>query len=227
MVYYLQSAHESNRILEILEEVNIRGEMVETLIKVKDFLSNPEPDLLDLLEELGLESRNNLEKLIISVQMIYLYEEKWFLFLEPDFHFNRYRLITLRSSLYEKELGFDLQKVRNYCRTKEREAAKSGYQKDIWANSVAEQIFGKSENPGDFTGKGSAGWKLNALSNFLFDLYSKQKDLNLVKVNYFDTLMVQGKLEMIGKHLKLKNKGFDKPIQQFLARKMALNLPQG
>lgn len=227
MVYYLQSAHESNRILEILEEVNIRGEMVETLIKAKDFLGNPEPDLLDLLEELGLESSKNLEKLIISVQMIYLYEEKWHIFLEPDFHFNRYRLITLRSSLYDRAFSFDLQKVRSFCRTKEREAAKSGYQKDIWANSVAEQIFGKSEDPGDFTGKGSAGWKLNALANYLFDFYSRQKDFNLVKLNYFDTLMAQGKLETIGKHLKLKNKEFNKPIQQYLSRKMGLNLPQG
>ncbi len=227
MVYYLQSAHESNRILELLEEINVRGEMVEVIIKANDFITEQESDFLELLAELGLENTENLQKLIISVQMIYLYEEKWHIFLEPDFHFNRYRLITLRSPLYEKTLNFDLQKVRNFCRTKEREAAKSGYQKDFWANSVAEQIFGPSEDSGDFTGKGSSGWKLNALANYMLDLYSSQKDLSLVKLNYFETLMVHGKLETIGKHLKLKNKEFNKPIQQFLARKMGLNLPQG
>jgi hypothetical protein len=227
MVFYLQSANESNRILEILEEVNIRGEMVEILIKAKDFSSPEDEELMQLLSELDLKDQEKLKNLIISVQVIYLYEEKYYIFLEPDFHFNKYRLITLRSSLYdEKTLSFDLQKVRNFCRTKEREAAKSGFQKEIWSNSVAENIFGKAEDSGDFTGNGSSGWKLNALANYLFDFYALRKNLNLVRLTYYDVLMVQGNLTTIGKHLKLKNKDFDKPIQRYLARKIGLNLPQ-
>lgn len=201
--------------------------MVEILIRARDYISREEIEMQELLSELGVLNFENLEKLIISVQILYLYDEKYYIFLEPDFHFNRYRLITLRSSLYEKAMSFDLQKVRNFCRTKEREAAKSGYPKDIWANSVAGKIFGKAEDPGDFTGNGSSGWKLNALANYLFDYYSVQKDLNIVKLNYYEALMVQGKLDTIGKHLKLKNKEFNKPIQQYLTRKMGINLPQG
>ncbi|GAA5041207.1 hypothetical protein GCM10011506_42680 [Marivirga lumbricoides] len=209
--------------MQYLEDAEIRNEIHTYLIDVDKLTQHSRELIREAIEEMeGIQA--DFHSLKISFNTIYLFEQDKHLVYEPDYLFNRYRMITLRSALYNKFQPLDVQKVRNYCRTKEGEALKSGLKDDIWSYSSGEKVFGVSEQPGDFTGKGSSGWKFLALSQLMADCFFYEKGIFLRRITPYDNLMFEGKIIQIGQPLKLKNVQYKRPLINFIARQLKHDL---
>mgnify|MGYP003133690631 CR=1 FL=1 len=145
-----------------------------------------------------------------------------FLFLFDDaYHFNRYRLKTLKADIYDT---FSFSWHGSYlrmCRTFERECLLSGSQERIWYGPpIASRCFGKSENPPDLSGNGASGWKLNAYNDLQYDLISRLLGYKLVRISAYENLMIGGKLLRIDKLLLRPSNETLKSIGTWLIRKM-------
>lgn len=134
----------------------------------------------------------------LSIKGYFFETKKFCLELDDQTTFNRYRLKTFRSSIYGSFPGVKAEKHRIYCNKFEKECLKAGLARGIWTNRVAEHIFGKSEDPGDFGLNGSAGWKLIALENYLKDVYARYKKIRLLRITVWDEIMINKQLVKIG-----------------------------
>jgi len=113
-------------------------------------------------------------------------------------HFNRYRLISLKSDLYSIFNFSWRDAYLRLSRTYEKDCLKSGMQERIWDGPpLAQKHFGESEEPGDLSGNGAAGWKLNAYNDAQIDLYSRLLGYKLVRIPKYENLMIGGSLKMI------------------------------
>lgn len=125
----------------------------------------------------------------------YLFENtKFVLELDDRLTYNRYRLKTLRSDIYDSFPGINVERHRIYCNKFENECLKAGSAKGIWTNPESEAVFGKSEQPGDFGLNGSSGWKRMAMENFLKDLYARYKKLRLLRISVWDEILINKQL---------------------------------
>jgi hypothetical protein len=122
-----------------------------------------------------------------------------FLFVYDDaVHFNRYRLSTLKSELYSTFSYPWVDSYKRLCRNFERECLKAGLQDRIWNGPpIASKVFGKSEEYGDLSGNGSAGWKLNAYNDVQYDLITRLHGFKLVRIPVYENLMTGGSLKKI------------------------------
>lgn len=117
---------------------------------------------------------------------------------DDELTFNRYRLRTFRSAIYN-EFNFDFVDAhKRLSRTYEKECLKAGMQKRIWDGPpLAAHCFGKANVPGDFTGNGSSGWKLAAYNNAQIDLQGRIHGYKLFRITPFETLMTGGSLKRL------------------------------
>ncbi|MBC6366111.1 hypothetical protein [Algoriphagus sp. AK58] len=117
---------------------------------------------------------------------------------DEELHFNRYRLSTFRSGMYQ-DLSFPfVESYKRLCRTFEKEALKSGMPQRIWSGPpVAGNLFGKASEPGDFSGNGASGWKLLAYNSAQTDLQTRIHGYKLLRLNPFETLMTGGSLKRL------------------------------
>ncbi|MBK6264486.1 hypothetical protein JKA74_05505 [Marivirga sp. S37H4] len=223
MIDNLALPPEWRALMQYLEEAKVRNEIKTFPLKSQQFSRASKQLIMEVMEDLGVPG-SRADKINFSFSVIYLFEHQKHLIFEPDYCFNRYRIITLRSSLYDKFHPLDIQKVRGFCRTKEKEALKSGLKTVVWDNPSGKIIFGPSEQPGDFGGSGSSGWKYIALCNFLMDLYCEENNLFLKRITPYDSLMKEVKIHQISTPLKLKDVLFKEAIQKYISRLMKLDL---
>lgn len=144
------------------------------------------------------------------------------LLLDEELSFHRYRAKTFKSALYEKLSGLNVNQYRRYCRIYEKNCLKVGLREGIWSNSKAEKHFGVPSEPGDFFANGSPGWKLLALQEFLRDAYAIEKQWNLYHISIYDNLLIEGKLQPLGKLLETGSERYQKAIFNYLKLKMGL-----
>ncbi len=212
-------------LMEYLEQADIRNEIKTIPLQISDFSESSLQIVKEVLYDLGSDYEE-IEKQKFSFSVIHLFETNKHFVFEPDFFYNRYRLITFRSPLYDNFQPLDIQKARNFCRTKEKEAIKSGLQNSIWNHSAEKAIFGASEEAGDFTGSGSAGWKYIAFCNFLIDLYFYENKFFFKRITPFDSLMKDSKIIQISAPIKLKDDNFKSAIQKYICRILNVGLPK-
>ncbi len=145
-----------------------------------------------------------------------------FLFLYDDeVHFNRYRLNTFKSDIYDVFSYYWLDSHRRLCRTYERECLKAGLFERIWKGPpLASKIFGRGEFPGELTGNGSPGWKLNAYNDAQYDLISRLHGYKLIRISVYENLMTGGSLKKINDLLLNPKEENHKVISNWLLRKM-------
>lgn len=217
MLKSLAIPYEWKIINKYLEEVNCRNEISSVEFTIKDFKDTI--ILKDTLQEFELGPSDLVGK-TLKFNIIYLFEFEKYLIYEPTFHFNKYRLITLRDELYHNYSHFDIHKHRNYCRTKEQEALKSGLKPEIWSFKEGVELLGSSEEAGYFGGKGSSGWKYIALANYLLDTYCHEKNFAFHRFSPFDTLMVNGKLLQFQTLLMSSELKHKVTVQKYLVRKL-------
>ncbi|WP_375578337.1 hypothetical protein ABWH96_15035 [Marivirga tractuosa] len=213
-----------NPLQHYLEEIDLRTDFLKIDIDFKKIFHQNTSYFDQLAEEMELKWDEFLEKdLGFSFELLHLQPTEYYLFFEPEYHFNRYRLKTLRNSFYQDIPFFDLQKWRTYCRSKEKEAFKGGLTNEIWTNPLAEKLLGKADEQGYFGGNGSPGWKLHAIANFCLDLYCHQHKIKFLRLTPYDSFMAQGKIELLGNSLKLRKQ--EQPIQQMMSRKIGYEIP--
>lgn len=213
-----------NPLQQYLEKIDLRTDFLRVDIDFKKLYKSNTKYFDELAEEMEIKWSPFLEQdLIFSFDLLHLQPTDYHLFFEPEYHFNRYRLKTLRTSFYNESSFFDLQKWRTYCRSKEKEAFKGGLTFEIWTNTLAEKLLGKADEPGYFGGNGSPGWKFHAIANFCLDVYCQHNKIKFLRLTPYDSFMSQSKIELLGNSLKLRKQ--EKPIQQMISRKIGYEIP--
>ena len=92
--------------------------------------------------------------------------------LDEENHFNRYRLQTLNSNIYQSIKGFPL------------EAYKFG---GYWKSDSSENLFMKSNDNGCLNGAGSSRWKQRAFYDFLRDITGVISGIPVIRLSIYQT----------------------------------------
>jgi len=108
--------------------------------------------------------------------------------LDEQRHFNRYRLITLDSPIYQQLPKFPLNLYREYCNKYEADCIKAGGYGGNWTNSSCEKQFGQSSMPNIMDENGSARWKQRAFYDFLKDVCILIHKVPLVRLSIWDEI---------------------------------------
>lgn len=150
-------------------------------------------------------------EIVITKSIILLYDQ---------LHFNRYRNITLQSSLYSKIPGYPKSNLQRYCRMHEKECLKSGMRSGLWTSGEAEDHFGQASASGDFFGNGAPGWKLQAFKDYLRDFSAFASGYKIIPVAVHDHLMVEGKLIKISSILTSRHSNHEEFLLRHIKRRM-------
>lgn len=102
---------------------------------------------------------------------------------DEENHFNRYRLITLNSKIYDNYINFNVDEYKNYCKNYEKNCRTDG---GYWRNDSSDRQFGISSPEGDFNGNGSSRWKQRAYYDFLKDIYSLITQTPVIRISIYD-----------------------------------------
>lgn len=165
----------------------------------------------------GQESLPLLEKLKFDFKI-----GRQLILWDEELHFNRYRLITLKSELYQ-EMSFPFfESYKRLCRTYEKEALKTGMTSRIWSGPpIAKTFFGEATEPGDFSGNGATGWKLLAYNSAQTDLQTRIHGYKLIRLNPYETLMTGGSLKRLDQLLINPKEEQRALIYNWLMRKLS------
>ncbi|RKX29292.1 MAG: hypothetical protein DRP47_02070 [Candidatus Zixiibacteriota bacterium] len=106
--------------------------------------------------------------------------------LDEEAHFNRYRIVTLDSSIYAQNKFFSAETYKLYCKDHEDFAIRHRSGGGFWTNSSTEKQFGKASKSRDFSRNGSPRWKQRAFYDFLKDLVPTLYDIPLIRISIYD-----------------------------------------
>lgn len=140
--------------------------------------------------------------------------------LDEEMHFNRYRALTLCSTIYGAIEGFPLRQYQKYCEAKEHECLKRHYGK-YWSTRRAEELFGKSGAPGDLTGGGSSRYKQRAFYDFVKDLSPFVGDPEIVRVSIWDQITDSAGSRLLGEVLRMPADNSAIQIKQLIETRAA------
>ncbi|RZS97431.1 DUF7255 family protein [Cecembia calidifontis] len=207
-----------NHLFEILKTSELELD-VEFLLEVNpDYIKGKGEVLLhEVFETLGGKGeRPLLERLKFDFKIhrhVFIYDD--------EVHFNRYRLATLKTGIYDTFSFSWLDTYKRLCRTYEKDCQKAGIQERIWFGPpIAEKVFGKSEEPGDLSGNGASGWKLNAYNDAQYDLLSRLHGYKLIRIPMYENLMIAGSLKKIDDLLLNPTDASKQAIINWIKRKM-------
>src|SRR5690606_8749099 len=145
-----------------------------------------------------------------------------FLFLyDEESHFNRYRLKTFSTEIYQTFTFSWVDAYKRLCRTYERDCLKVGMQERVWEGPpIAKRCFGNPEEAGDLTGNGATGWKLNAYNDAQYDLITRLSGYKMVRLPMYENLMVSGSLKSINQLLLCPKETYYPAIINWINRKL-------
>ena len=109
---------------------------------------------------------------------------KFIMELDEENHFNRYRLQTLNSAIYQEMKGFSKDRYQQYCIKYEANCCKYG---GYWKNDSSENLFIKSDDNGCLDGTGSSRWKQRAFYDFLRDVTGLIKGIPVIRLSIYQT----------------------------------------
>ncbi len=119
--------------------------------------------------------------------------------LDEETHFNRYRALTLDSSLYRRLDHLDAGAYRAWCAS--REAACLTYGK-YWSTSSSEREFGPPGPRASLSGRGAPRWKQRAFYDLIKDLSPIVGHLKVTRVSIYDTVSCRGSAETLDELLR-------------------------
>lgn len=187
----------------ILKEGEVEFERDFELEVNPNFLDKKGTDWLkEIYEDLGgIGSIPLLKKLKFDFKI-----KRNLILYDDEIHFNRYRLISLRSDFYrEFNLPF-YEAYKRLCRTYEKDCLKVGLQGRLWNGlPIAKHSFGEPNEIGDFSGTGATGWKLLAYNDAQIDIQIRIHGYRLIRLNPYETLMTGGSLKRLD-HLLMNPK---------------------
>jgi len=206
----------SKNLREILAGKYLENDQV-TFIETKKLKdSSAEEEIFSRYEQLG----GILDWPDMRIYGYYYESSKFVMELDEQMHFNKYRLLTLRSSIYDRMPGIKADKYRIYCKKHEKECMKSGASPDQWSHVTAEKYFGSSESPGDLGLRGSAGWKYRAFCDFVKDIYAFHFKVKLLRVAIWDEILINKQLIKIGELLLNPTEENKSHILKYLERRI-------
>lgn len=103
-------------------------------------------------------------------------------------HFNRYRKITLDSSIYKANKSFSTTEYKDYCNHFEIECLKKGDNRKYWKTPSTEKQFGKSAADDILTGDGSSRWRQRAFYDFLRDVGQYVGSYKLIRISIYQRI---------------------------------------
>lgn len=106
--------------------------------------------------------------------------------LDEEQHFNRYRLETLKSSFYDREINFSVSAYKGYCKDFENDCLRVASWGKYWKNDSTENMFLKSNEDGNLSGNGSSRWRQRAYYDFMKDITSNIKNIPIIRVSIYD-----------------------------------------
>lgn len=163
----------------------------------------------------GIGSPQRLRLLKVDFQI----DRSLFVF-DDDTHFNRYRLETLKTNLYTAFYYPWQGSYVRLCRQYEKQCLQAGMQQRIWYGPpLASKCFGDSEAPGELSGNGSSGWKLNAYNDLQYDLITRLQGYKLIRISGYENLLVAGKLQRIDQLLLRPDEKTRHVLANWLLRK--------
>ena len=108
--------------------------------------------------------------------------------LDEEQHFNRYRLITFNSIIYNKHNYFDLSAYKKYCNVYEKNCLIKASNRKYWSTSTSDKQFGKSSEIGQFKGNGSSRWRQRAFYDYLRDCNNFISNYKLIRVSIWEVI---------------------------------------
>lgn len=210
-----------------LKVQHLIGILLENKVDLEeDFRLETNPNLMDdraseLLADL-YQSLGGAGKAILLDRLRFDFKIGRFIFIYDDaVHFNRYRLQTLKTALYDQFTFSWLDGYKRLCRTFERDCLKAGMAPRVWNGPpIAAKCFGPSMEQGDLTGSGASGWKLNAYNDGQYDLISRLHGYKLIRIAMYENLMMAGSLKRIDQLLMKPKEDQHQAIVNWLMRKM-------
>lgn len=173
-------------------------------------------EIREVYEELGGKGETTLP--VYPKRFDIEFENNIGIFLDDGKSFNKYRLQTLRSPLYQLLPEFPLENYKRFCRQYELDCLKSASHSNFWTNPRSEKYFGLSEDNGDLTRKGSSSWKFEAFQSFLMDISPIFLNYRIIRISVFDNLMVNNKLIKLGQ--LLNSRSTENYIWKYLQRQI-------
>ncbi len=170
-------------------------------------------------EELG--GLQNIPPLLVPSWDVELKDLKVAIKLDTALDFNRFRIHTFRSELYQQLPHFATDKMLMVCKRQETNCMKIGAVQDNWTDAFSESHFGESELSGDLGGRGSAKWKMRAFQNFLLDLTPLIKNYQMLRINPYETLLIKGKIMKLEELALSRNEQNKKYLMNNLLRKIS------
>lgn len=155
-----------------------------------------------------------LDEYLIGFGNFDIVTEDYFIEVDEEQHFHRYRAMTLQASIYQNNTYFPIDDYQRFCRELEKNARTDG---GFWTNKSCERQFGKSSPERDFNGNGPARWKQRAFYDFLKDVYSLITGKPVYRFSIYE--MVAGrKINSILKRGKNEEELFDFISQRISTR---------
>jgi hypothetical protein len=109
--------------------------------------------------------------------------------LDEERHFNRYRLKTLESSLYD-QFDFPGDLYRSLCAEYEGACLAAASWGGNWTNPSAAVEFGSGSDPGEFAGGGAPRWKQRAFYDFIKDTAPVAAGVPVSRLSIWETVGV-------------------------------------
>lgn len=106
--------------------------------------------------------------------------------LDEERRFNRYRFETLTSSIYEDYSNFSVSNYREYCLMNEEQCLKSASWGNNWRTNSSDKLFIVSGDNGDLSKNGSSRWRQRAFYDFIKDLISVVRKVPVLRVSIYD-----------------------------------------
>lgn len=118
--------------------------------------------------------------------------------LDEEQHFNRYRLVTLRSDVYRRLASFDNATYRRYSRAHEDRCLRKAGSRGYWSSTSSVVEFGPGEEPGVLSGAGAPRWKQRAFYDFVKDLSPHVLNVPVTRVSVWDDVVCGKRIASVG-----------------------------
>jgi len=152
-------------------------------------------EILETFELLGGKTSTPIWQNLLPV----FYFENLIICLDDETAFNRYRKITLQSSVYSHlKIRFNKFNYTRFCRSKESECLKSARTGNDWNNNALVSVFGESDPQGQLYDNGSNVWKNKAFSDFMLDCIPLfYPNFTIVRISVWDEILINGKITQL------------------------------
>ncbi len=108
--------------------------------------------------------------------------------LDEQLHFNRYRKISLQSSLYANLKSFPMREFDEFCELHETDCYQAGKYGRKWTTGGSEKQFGLSPQQGQLIGLGPARWRQRAYYDFLKDVCYLINGTRVARLSIWDSV---------------------------------------